>query len=346
MTGYVVGSYQAVDGLVRLEGDAVTARVDIPTPTWVLAHPTLPVVYAVSEGVDQSLHTVSTAGGELRRVASAPTGGDEGCHVAFDPSGRYLVVSYYGTGTLTTHAIGDDGVATAPVDTWMLPGVEAAYLTGDPARLVPIDRAWYASGPPEGPLGLGSRAHQAVVDGDEMLVADLGADMVHRVRIGEDGAIAVAAPPILLPVGSGPRHLVVVGDALVVDCEVSGDLWTTRRSGDGWAADGTSVRAAGGGVETHPSDLFADGDLVYVGNRGPSTIGVFRVTPEGIAAVAEIPSGGDRPRMITSLDGQLWIANQGSGEIAVVDRVAPDDYRLARKIPGLASPTCIVRARD
>ena len=94
-----------------------------------------------------------------------------------------------------------------------------------------------------------------------------------------DGRFRTGAEPIVLPAGSGPRHLVLIEDFLVVACELSAELWLGRRSDDdGW----TEVqRVAASTVEVDepifPSALRADGDQVFVANRGAGTIAVFEL---------------------------------------------------------------------
>ena len=169
--------------------------------------------------------------------SSRESGGEVGAHLALSPDGRHLVVAHYGSGSVSSFAVDDRGRLSERLD----------LMTFDGSGPVPERQD-------------GSRAHQVVFAGGELLVADLGTDRVHRLVLGADGRFRTGAEPIVLPAGSGPRHLVLIEDYLVVACELSAELWLGRRSDDGW----TEVqRVPASTVEIdkpiYPSALRADG---------------------------------------------------------------------------------------
>src|SRR5690606_33299654 len=88
------------------------------SPTFLAAHPTLPLVYAVSELTDGLLTTLAVGDdGTLRVLDECPTGGDSPCHLTVSPDGRHLLVAHYGDGTLTPFTLTPSGrvIAAGPV---------------------------------------------------------------------------------------------------------------------------------------------------------------------------------------------------------------------------------------
>ncbi|HEY0240295.1 MAG TPA: beta-propeller fold lactonase family protein, partial [Friedmanniella sp.] len=220
----------------------------------------------------------------------------------------------------------------------------------------PLDR--YASTAPLGPdpdRQDGPHAHQVVPDPGrpgEVLVCDLGTDRVHRLRLEPDGRLVEAAPALVLPAGFGPRHLVVAGDTLVVAGELSAQLWLGRRDDAGWQATqlvpttrATPDERARLTAVVAPSALRLVGDQVVAATRGVDTVSVFALDRAAgtVVLVAETSCGGHHPRDLVGVDGLLWLANQGSDEIVVLDLAAitsGDDAVVLRF--DFPRPACLV----
>jgi 6-phosphogluconolactonase len=306
---------------VRLEHASTLSLV---SPTWLTRHPNLPVLLAAGETTPGTISSLRyAADGSLTLLSTVETGGDGACHVAVSPDGAYVIVASYRSGSLSTFAIADNGTLSDVVDTLQLAG-------SGPVR----ERQ-------EGP-----HAHQAVVVGDEVLCCDLGGDQIFRLRIDGDGRLLPAADPIRLPAGTGPRHLVLADDHLVVACELSGELWLLTRDGDEWrAVVGVGTSARDGHVQ--PSGIATDGSRVYVANRGVDTIGVFDLDPAAhtLTAVTEFDCGGAWPRDITLDGGLLWVSNQNSDTIALFE-VSPLPPAGAVVELAAPSPTGVVLVYD
>src|SRR2546430_7098212 len=87
-------------------GPAVAA---LASPSFLAAHPRLPVTYAVSELTEGRVHAlVAEPGGFLGLVSSHDTGGAEPCHLSVSADCRYLLCANYGSGS----------VAVFPIDEW------------------------------------------------------------------------------------------------------------------------------------------------------------------------------------------------------------------------------------
>ena len=330
--GYTAESDGRATGVGSLLNEGSGRRVSLEpastlslvSPTWLTRHPRLPVLLAAGETTPGTVSSLRyAADGSLTLLSTVETGGDGACHVAVSPDGDYAIVASYRSGSLSTVAIADNGTLSDVVDTFQLAG----------------------SGPvsdrQEGP-----HAHQAVVVGDEVLCCDLGGDQIVRLHIDGDGRLRSAADPIRLPAGTGPRHLVLADDHLVVACELSGELWLLTRDGDDWrTAIGISTSTRDGHVQ--PSGIATDGSRVYVANRGVDTIGVFDLDPAAhtLTPVAEFDCGGAWPRDITLDGGLLWVSNQNSDTIALfeISPLPPAGPAVQLMTP---SPTGVVLVHD
>lgn len=283
----------------------------IANPSFVALHPTLDVLYVVSEtgeaadGASGTVHALRFErlgeGVRFSALGHQPTGGDHPCHVAVHPHGHTLVVVNYSTGTVTAFPVAADG-AIGPAE----PSFQHA-----------------GSGPnlqrQEGP-----HPHSSVFspDGRFVIVADLGIDrlLVHRVvgpgKLSHETALAV------IP-GSGPRHMTFHPDG--VHLSVVGELDTTLTVHHFDAMTGRIRPLAA--APTVPDDatpgttaadlhVSPDGRRVFVSNRGHDSIGVFEFG-DRLERVAEWPSGGVRPRAfaMTPSGDALVVANRDSGTI-------------------------------
>ena len=310
-------------------------HVPLLSPTWVVAHPSRPWLVCVTESAPSALVCVHLEDdGSLTVLGRRTTGGHFGCHLLVTVDGRQVVVAHYGSGTVESFALDDEGQITGPLGRF----VSTAPLGPDPVRQ-------------DGP-----HAHQVTLDPQrpgEVLVCDLGTDRVHRLRLHPDGRLSEAAPPLVLPAGFGPRHLVVADDTLVVAGELTGELWLGRRDDAGWHRTQvvrTTARAGGEddghGPTAQPSALRVVGDQVVVATRGVDTVSVFALdrTQSTVTLVAEASCLGHHPRDLVAADGLLWVANQWSDEVVVLDLAAITSRREVSPVQRfeVARPACVL----
>ncbi|QMU96842.1 lactonase family protein [Microbacterium esteraromaticum] len=325
-----------------------------PSPSWLAAHPTLDVVYAALEG-QGTVQAFARAGEAALRPLGEPVSAGEGvCHLAVSPRGRMLIASCYGDGRVARFGIADDGALVPP-------GVDRAAalraaLFGEPdADEGPDADPSRARDPHPVPAGADPRqshAHAAVFLPDgRIATTDLGFDLVRIWRVS--GTALALDHEVVLPRGTGPRHLVLHPSGhLHVVTEYSCEVFTLASARDGsWglvAATPASPIAQVG--FDFPAELAVsrDGDTLYTALRGSNTLAALRVRGGGevLEPLALSDSGVDWPRHHLVYDGTLLVSGQRSGSVSVVDlderTGAPRDVRHVTAAP---TPTVMLPAR-
>lgn len=301
----------------RLEAVAETAASG---PSFVVAHPRLPLLYAVLEREgDGGLAVFADPGDGAapRPLAEHPSGGSLPCHLALDPEGERLAIANYGDGVVTVYRLGGDGMPEPGPWTFRHEG-----RGPDPERQ-------------EGP-----HAHMALFGPDGVLyVTDLGTDEMRRflpdMRPHPGG-------PVRLASGSGPRHFLHHEGHWYVTGELDGSV---RVYDAGWREAG-AVKASGAEGENLPSHivLSADGRHLYVANRGPDTLSVFEVDGPRLSQVGEVPTGGHWPRHFAVDGDRLYVANQRSGSVTVLalKEGLPEPGAVALAV---GTPSCVLVRR-
>jgi 6-phosphogluconolactonase len=322
-----VGTYTssgASTGIYRLRLDLATgalAEEGPPTetgdPSWVALHPSGRFLYAVNEtgaGPDDpsggvSAFAVDASTGALTLLNRQPSGGPAPCHLAFDRSGRYLLVANYWGGSVAVLPLAPDG---------RLGAASAVMRHGGGTR---------APGRDPGPH---AHAVQLSPDNRFALVADLGRDevMVYRFDAAA-GTLTPQPPPALsLGEGSGPRHLVFDRDGrhLFVIDELSSEidvLAYDAEAGSLSPLQTISTLPAGwqGSNSTAEIALSPDGRFLYGSNRGHDSIAIFAVdaATRTLTALGHQPTLGKRPRHFALDPSGRWLlaANQDSDSIVV-----------------------------
>lgn len=160
---------------------------------------------------------------------------------------------------------------------------------------------------------------------------------MHRLRLDDRGRFALAAPPLRLPPGSGPRHAALVDGLLVVVLELTAQIWVGRRTPGGWT-EWQVLPASTAPGPSFPSGIATDGRRTVVANRGPDSLTELGRLGDQLIPVAERPSGGLTPRDVLVAGGHLWVSNQGSNEVTVLP--VTDLSLPALRLP-IATPTSV-----
>ncbi|MFS0894886.1 lactonase family protein [Microbacterium sp. 179-I 3D3 NHS] len=342
MTRFWLGGYgPAMDGSAEgigfLAGDAGRealtlsyrgAVAEAPSPSWLAQHPFLDVVYAALEGDAAVQAYARTGDAALIPIGERVAVGTSVCHLAVAPNGSSLVASCYGDGRVVR--IGLDGAGRlAPARPDAAAALRAALFGDDDPDAAP------ATPPGDGvaavdPHAAGgervSHAHAAVFLPDgRVATTDLGFDLVRIWRVPADQGL-ILDHEVVLPRGTGPRHLVLHPSGhLHVVTEYSCEVFTLGPSPDGtWSIVSSTVATpiAQVGVD-FPAELARtrDGQFLYTALRGSNTIAALRVRGGGDALepIALADSGVDWPRHHLVHEGKLLVAGQRSDTVTLLD---------------------------
>lgn len=281
-----------------------------------------------------SAFAVDGASGALRFINRQDTQGRNPVHLAFDPSGRFLVVSNHLGASLAVLPVNADG-SLAPL-----------------SQLVPL----------EGPVGphrveqKQAKPHFNPFDpsGRHVVVPDKGLDRVFSFAFQEGRLVPAAAPAAVAREGSGPRHLAFHPQrplAYVVN-ELDSTVTAYRFDAATGALEPFQILSAlpdsyAGNSRASGIAIDARGRFLYASNRGFDSIAVFAIDPSTgrLAFLGAQPSGGQTPRFFAlSPDGRLLFAlNEDSDSIVsfAIDQatglLAATGARVHSK-----SPVCMV----
>ncbi len=323
--------------------EALGCVAETTHPSFLACHPSGRFVYAVSEvgsngpepGGRVTAWAREAATGRLRPLGDTPSGGNGPCHLTVDLSGRHVLVAHYGSGSVAVLPIRSDGSLGAPTCV-----VQHTGSSVHPAR----QRQPHA------------HSVNLAPDNRHALVADLGTDRVVVYRFdAAQGRLEPAAPPALvLPPGSGPRHLAFhhSGQWVFVLNELSSQLAVAgydARSGRLDLRQLVSTLPTGfhGENTTAEVGVHPNGRWVYASNRGHDSVAVFAFTAvpgPRLEPVQHQPTGGRTPRHF-ALDPAgrwLWAANQASDSV-VIFRLDSDTGRLTSRgeVLQVPSPVCV-----
>lgn len=329
--GYGKGVYQAKLDLSTGALTTPTLLAEVKSASFLAHHPTLPILYCVSEvGSGSVIALRENADGTYSESGRQSAGGNGPCHLSIHPSGRAVLVANYGDGT----------VALLPLD------VDGSF-TGETF----VDQH-VGSGPNEKRQ---DRAYAHSIyphpDGVHILSADLGCDAVFINRIDFENGTLVDKRVLPLVPGSGPRHLAIGRDGRFV--YVVGELSNTVQvlqwsDGSPFAVQTVSTLPDGFAGTSHCAEirLHPNGKFLYVSNRGADSIATFAVNSETgrLQWSGDVPSGGSSPRgmEIDPTGAFLLAANQKSDLLSVfrIDAATGLPSPVAPAVP-LEKPACV-----
>jgi 6-phosphogluconolactonase (cycloisomerase 2 family) len=295
-----VGSYTSATGgngvgistFRRTAGGGLTPdrALELPSPSWLTAHPVVPVVYATNEMSDGTITTVS---GDLEVLGTVSADGADPCHLTITGDARFLLCSNYSSGSLAVFALAEDGTVTGQTDLVQHEG----------------------SGP-HAERQEAAHVHMSVERDGVVSVVDLGTDEIRSYTLADNGKLAPLAVSAMPP-GTGPRQLVrrPGSDLAYVVGEVAGTLVVVREGPLGTFTPVTTVPATKEPYVEGPkgpnwvAHLELHGDRLYLSNRNPDCVTEFDVSDEAPAALADHPSGAF-PRHFTIATDTIYVAAQ------------------------------------
>ena len=323
---YTSVSGGAATGIGRIdllcESLQLAVAAEIESPSFIALHPSLPVLYAVSESAGFVHAFMIAPSGQLEVLGRGwPTGKDP-CHVAVDPRGMSLVTSSWGDGSVDVYGLDAHGA-----------------IVGRSRVPVAVD---HGAGLPRQ-----SRAHCALFIEDYWAVTtDLGLDLLRVWRLSANGWIL--DHEVVFPPGSGPRHVARhPSGRLLVVAEFTSEIFSLARVNGSFAIQNSMLSTS----RERNTDMAAahvaindEGTRAYVSIRQSNSVSTFAIEPEDgeLTLLAETPCGGEWPRHHALHLGSLLVANERSGSVAVLLLDAEGIPLPAQAWLPAPSPTCLV----
>ena len=339
---FYVGGYAHAgeEGILKCAFDGKRIEIqatnrDLENPSWVLAHPNRPLLYAVEElSPIGRLAVLEEQGDRLKLIASMSTYGADPCHISLTPDLRHLLVSNYSGGSLAVYELNEKGIPCRVSDYVQHQRTKAEWPGRNPLRQ-------------EAP-----HVHFAFCDGEKVYVNDLGLDRLCVYGWDpERGKLTAKLYDIGFPGGSGPRHLAIdaVREHIYVLCELDSTVHVFRLAGDGSWARVQTVSAIP--EEYRESDQFADSTgaalrfadprTLCASVRGFDCLALFQVKDDGLLGDRHIvPSVGKTPRDFLPGEQYLFAAGQDSDRIQAFRREGKGCVPVGEPLTAI-KPTCL-----
>ncbi len=314
--------------------------VEAGAPGFLAIHPSKKFMYASTDiilpdgkkGGGISSFSIDKSTGKLTLINQANAVGAGPCHVNVDKTGKLATIANYGSGSVASYAIKEDGSVSEALSFFQHEGSGA-----DPKRQA------------------GPHAHSVNFSRDNRFAfaCDLGLDKVMIYKIDPaTGKMTPNDPPFAkTPAGGGPRHLAFhpSGKYVFVNNEMGMSETVFSYDADKGALTeiqtiSTLPEADRGkpGYSTAETVVHPNGRVVYVSNRTHDTIAVFACDPATgkLTALEYAAAEGEVPRNICLDPTGKWLiaAHQNSGTAALF-KVDQDSGKLTFsgtkvKVPG------------
>jgi len=312
---------------------------DLVNPSFLALGPDRRFLYSVhGDGDYATAFALDSASGGAKLINRGATGGKNGVRQAVDPSGKFLIVANYGSGSVGVLPIAPDGSLKDQHQLVVLPGEPGPHK---------VEQA-------------SSHPHDIVFDpsGRFVLVADKGLDRVFVFRFDAGSGRLTPAEPdsVKARPGAGPRHLAFHPKLPIVWVLNELDSTTATYRWDAERGTLTPIQV----ITTLPTDFTGysttaeiavapDGRFVYCSNRGHDSVVIFAANPSDgrLEPVGWQPTEGRVPRFIgLDLAGHFLYAANEQGDTIVTFRVDAGSGKLtpAGQVIKNASPVTIVFA--
>lgn len=302
--GIYHGTLNSETGEAKLLGLAGKAA----NPSFVAVHPNRKFLYAVVEDNGGAVGAFAIEkDGTLRALNTGSTKHSGNCHVWVDAGGRNVLAASYGSGTIASLPIKEDG------------------SLGEATAII----QHVGSGPDKGRQEK-PHAHAIYQNGDFVYACDLGTDDVFIYKFdAAKGTLTPNEPKSgRVPAGGGPRHLAFhpKGGFAYVNSEMTSavtafvhdaakGVLTPFQTLSTIPDDFDKTKTSTAEIHCHPNGKF-----VYVSNRGHDSIAVYSIAAGGKLTRVEIADAKVKvPRGFgISPDGKWLIAGgQSSNDLAL-----------------------------
>jgi len=311
-----LGSYTSKTeskGIYQFTFDSVTGKMSSPElaaeatdPSWVLVHPSGKYLYAANEkdqGSTISAFSIDSGSGKLALLNSEPAEGEGPCHLAFDRTGKFLLVANYSTGNAVVFPILAGGKLGGPT--------ASATDQGE-------------HGPHQNQKGPHAHWIGASRDNRLVYVADLGLDKVLLYEFDAAKGTLAPAGAAVVKAATGPRHVAFSADEkfLYVLGELDSTVTVFAHEKKAFKPvqsvpmlpAGFSGRNDAAEIALHPGGKF-----LYASNRGHDSFAVYSVNQKDgkLTQVEIVPTGGKEPRnFVIDPTGRFLLAeNQNTNDI-------------------------------
>ena len=319
----------------RLEYSSEIAGVD--NPSFLALDPARRRLYAVNEEAPDgrvSAFAIDPDSGALSYLNQQPTMGGLPCYLVVDRSGRFVLLSNYGSGSVAVFAIEEDGSLGAMTD-----------LVAHQGSSVDEERQ-------QGP-----HAHCIVLDaaGRHAFSADLGADEVKTYNFdAAEGKLRPGDPPaVKAEPGVGPRHFTFHpgGRYAYLINELGSTMSAFTYDGERGALkqiQTLSTLPAGFSAYNHCADLHVEpsGKFLYGSNRGHDSLAIYGIDESSgrltFLGNESTRGGGPRNFAIDPSGTYLLAANHDSDNV-VTFRIDRDSGMLKETghVAHVPSPVCL-----
>jgi len=279
-------------------------------------------------------YAIDPATGALKLLNVVDSGGSGPCHLSLDPTGHFVLVANYNSGSVAIRAIKPDGSLGDQT------GADQQAGTG-----------------PDKDRQEGPHAHCIITDPSDKfaLSADLGNDKIYIYQFDAiAGKIAPNTPAFgQVSPGQGPRHLIFSPNGKVLYCITEMGSTVSAFNWDGAKGSLTKFQD----ITTLPADFKAfnkdaeikfspNGKYLYASARGHDAIAVFAVDASTgkLSLVQDVSAGGQYPRYFSFDPTGKWVicGHQNSNTVAVFSYDATTGKLTQHGDPIAAtSPICL-----
>ena len=356
--GTYTGKPPRGNGIYVSRYDEITGEISRPklatkikNPSFLVVHPTLSIVYAVSEIADLNgkptggiiSFVVDMHSGQLTQQSVQPSQGKGPCHLSLDATGKSLLAANYGSGSVICLGINDDGSLLPPVATTQdKPGGFIQHAGTGPNK-----------SRQQGPHG---HSMNATSTGKFAISCDLGADKVFVHKL--DVPTAVITPHNSTPTqpGGGPRHFALHPRLPFGYANNELDMTVTAFRFDAVEGNLQKIHSASTipdsiqertGFSTAEIAIHPSGKFLYVSNRGHDSIALFGINEQSgkLSLKSVEPTRCQTPRHFAIAPGgkRLYAAGQASGTITAFT-IDSETGKLSftKRILKVPKPVCIV----
>jgi 6-phosphogluconolactonase len=299
------------------------------SPGFLAIHPSKKFLYASTEitlpdgkkGGGISSFSIDKSTGKLTLINQASAIGNGPCHVNVDKTGKLATLANYGSGSVASYAIKDDGSVSEA----------ASFFQHEGSSVDPKRQA-------------GPHAHSVNFSPDNRFAfaCDLGLDKVLIYKIDPaTGKMTPNDPPFAkTPAGGGPRHLAFHPNGKFVFVNNEMAMSETVFAYDAEKGALTEIQTLSTlpeadrgkpGYSTAETVVHPNGRFVYVSNRTHDSIAVFACDPATgkLTPLEYVPAEGEVPRNICLDPTGKWLiaAHQNSGTAALF-KVDQDSGKL------------------